>query len=209
MPLQNRVTPEGEIIAHPARGLMMGNRGGRLHDEARMLGARRWASKQWIACRLEFRGRRREVMGPGSYTELFFLDEATALAAGHRPCFECRHRDAKQFAEAWAEAQGTTRRASAARMDRVLHAERLTPDGGKRTFRARLGQLPDGVIVRGRGAFRLLRGGGLLLWTPDGYRDPQPIDPDLEVDALTPRSIIAVLKIGYVPLVHETARLPR
>jgi hypothetical protein len=209
MPLQNRVTPEGEIISDPARGLMMGNRGGRLHDEAKVLGTRRWASRQWIACRLEFRARRREVMGPRSYTELFFLDEATALAAGHRPCFECRRQDAQRFARAWAEARSMRRRPSAAQMDRILHAERLTPDGAKRTFRARLGDLPNGTMVRGPSTPRLRYGERMLGWTPAGYRDPRPVDPALVVEVLTPESIIAALKIGYVPLVHETAGLPR
>lgn len=209
MPLQNRVTPEGEIIADPARGLLMGNRGGRLHDAARTLGARRWTSKQWIACRLGFRGRRRAVMGPSGYTELFFLDEATALAAGHRPCFECRRRDALRFARAWAEARGTPRGPSAAEMDRILHAERLTPDGAKRTFRARLGDLPDGAIVRAPSGPRLVWGRRTWTWTPGGYRDRRSADPHLEVEVLTPPCIIAVLKTGYALIVHESAHPAR
>ena len=108
MTLQNRVTPRGEITAHPARGTMMGNRGGRLHDEARRLGARRWVSRAWICCVIAFRGRRRRVMGAG-YTELFFLDEAVALAAGHRPCAECRCAAFDAFREAWGEAHGPVR----------------------------------------------------------------------------------------------------
>ena len=104
MPLQNRVTPEGEIIATPHRGLLMGNRGGAFHLPDQTLGPRRWATRQWIACVLEFKGRHREVMRPNRYTELFFLDEATALAAGHRPCFECRRSDAERFAELLARA---------------------------------------------------------------------------------------------------------
>jgi hypothetical protein len=205
MPLQNRVTPEGEIVSHPARGLLMGNRGGRLHDEAKTLGARRWTSQRWIACRLEFGGRRREVMGPHSYTELFFLDEATALAAGHRPCFECRREDALRFAEAWAEARRLHRRPSAAEIDSLLHAERLTGEGGKRTFRARLADVPDGAMVRGTSAPWLRRGGRLWSWSPAGYRDPRPLDPDLVVEVLTLWSIMAAVKTGYVPMVHESA----
>jgi hypothetical protein len=208
MPLQNRVTPEGEIIANPARGLMMGNRGGRLHDETRTLGRRRWASKQWIACRLDFRGRQRKVMGPRGYTELFFVDEATALAAGHRPCFECRRQDALSFARALNEPHGG-QCITASEIDSILHAERLTADGAKRTYCARLHTLPDSAIVRSRGASWLLRGAWLLRWTPAGYRDPRPITPDLEVDVLTPLSIIKALKSGYTPLLHETARVSR
>ena len=111
MPLQNRVTPEGEIIATPARGLMMGNRGGRLHRPDKTLTARRWTSRAWIACRLEFNNRHRRVMSPNSYTELFFLDEATALAAGHRPCFECRRQDFMAFAQIWAGVDDGSERA--------------------------------------------------------------------------------------------------
>src|SRR6476646_8354138 len=124
MPLQNRVTPFGELIASPARGTLLGNRGGRIHDDERKLTARRWTSKQWICCQLDFNNRHRKVWGDG-YTELFFLDEVTALAAGHRPCFECRRADAKAFAEKWAEAWGGGI-PYAPEMDEVLHAERLT-----------------------------------------------------------------------------------
>ncbi len=136
MPLQNRVTPEGEIIATPQRGLMMGNRGGAFHLPDQVLGARRWASKQWIACVLEFKGRHRAaMMQPNRYTELFFLDEVTALAAGHRPCFECRRADAELFAGLWARSFGRRARAHAGEMDEVLQAERVGPDRAKVTFR--------------------------------------------------------------------------
>src|SRR5690606_39500251 len=120
MPLQNRVTPEGEIIATSARGTMMGNRGGCLHRPDKTLGRRRWVTKQWICCELQFRGRHREVMAPRRYTELFFLDEATAFAAGHRPCFECRRADAPDFARLWANAEGRAERAGAAHLDAVV-----------------------------------------------------------------------------------------
>ncbi|MFC3133845.1 hypothetical protein ACFOHM_12760, partial [Microbaculum marinum] len=124
-PLQNRVTPSGELVAADARGTVFGNRGGRFHDPAtRTVGRRRWASRQWIVCVLEFRNRRRAVWGDG-YTELFFLDEVTALAAGHRPCFECRRSDAVSFAEAFAAGSGRTMRLRAPEMDAVLHAQRL------------------------------------------------------------------------------------
>src|SRR5688572_12995054 len=149
MPLQNRVTPEGEIVATPHRGLMMGNRGGCFHLPSRTLGARRWATRQWIACVLEFKGRHRPtMMQPNRYTELFFLDEATALAAGHRPCFECRRRDAERFAELWAGVQGRTERERAPAMDDALHAERLDTARRKVTFRARRADIPSGAFVR-------------------------------------------------------------
>src|SRR5215468_5607542 len=149
VPLQNRVTPDGAIIVTSHRGLMMGNRGGAFHLPDRTLGRRRWATRQWIACRLEFKGRHRAaMMQPSRYTELFFLDEATALAAGHRPCFECRRADAERFAELWARVQGRSERERAPAMDEALHAERLDLRGGKRTFRARRADLPSGTFVR-------------------------------------------------------------
>src|SRR5580700_10539232 len=124
MPLQNRVTPYGDLVATPARGQFLGNRGGRFHTDAKTLTARRWVSPQWICCVLDFRGRHRDVWGR-SYTELFFLDEPTAFAAGHRPCFECRRKDAQAFAEKWCEARRLSRPPYAAEMDDELHAERL------------------------------------------------------------------------------------
>jgi hypothetical protein len=143
MPLQNRVDPLGELFADAARGLFMGNRGGRFHDE-RKLGRRRWASRQWICCRLQFKNRHREVWGDG-YTELFFLDEPTALAAGHRPCFECRREDARAFAACWQHAFSLAAAPRAAMMDEVLHAQRL--DGrSKRIHRRMIDDLPDGAL---------------------------------------------------------------
>src|SRR5664279_5555175 len=137
MPLQNRVDPFGGLFTDPARGLLMGNRGGRLHDRHRKLGARRWTSKQWICCRLEFNHRHRKVWGDG-YSELFFLDEVTALAASHRPCFECRRKEAERFAALFARGN---ERARAAAMDEAMHAERL--DGkAKRTHRRKADALP-------------------------------------------------------------------
>src|SRR5215813_8754404 len=142
MPLQNRVDPFGELFTAPARGTFMGNRGGRFHTAARTLTARRWASRQWICCVLAFKGRRRDVWGR-FYTELFFLDEVTAFAAGHRPCFECRRKDAERFALLFS---GRKQRASAAAMDKILQAERL--DGkAKRSHRAKLDTLPDGAMI--------------------------------------------------------------
>ena len=201
MTLRNRVTPRGEIVAHPARGTLMGNRGGRLHDGARRLGARRWASKAWIACALDFRGRRREVMGPG-YTELFFLDEAVALAAGHRPCFECRRADARAFADAWASARGP---AEAAAIDAALHAARIAPGRRQATTRAPASDLPDGAFVEGASGPALLIGGAALPWSAGGYGRPAP-PPRGELVALTPAPTLDVLRAGYRPAVHPSAR---
>jgi hypothetical protein len=210
MPLQNRVRPDGEIIATPHRGLMMGNRGGAFHLPNRTLGARRWATRQWIACVLSFKDRHRPaMMQPDRYTELFFLDEATALAAGHRPCFECRRRDAELFASLWAEWRGWPAPARAPEMDLALHGERVSERGRKVTFRARLGTLPDGTMVRGlEGTAEqpyLVEGQRVLAWSPAGYGSPQPAPRRRDVEVLTPRSIVAVLSAGYRPMLHPTA----
>jgi hypothetical protein len=201
MPLPNRVDPFGELFATAARGSLMGNRGGRLHDSARKLTGRRWASKQWICCRLAFNNRRRDVWGDG-YTELFFLDEVTAFAAGHRPCFECRRRDAEHFAALFAGKGG---RAAAAAMDAVLHAERLA-GRVKRLHRRKIDFLPDGAMIAFDGEAFVLRGKRMLRWTPDGYAGARRRLRGTVAGVLTPPSILAVLARGYAPLWHESAR---
>ncbi len=146
-PLQNRVMPTGEIVSHPGRGLLMGNRGC-IHRDDRTLGVTRWRSRLWICCVLDYQGWKRDVMPPGRWTALFFLDEATALAAGHRPCGYCREADHRWFGESWRVAQGLTARPRAFEMDAWLHAERV--DGRTRRQRTRevvLDDLPDGAMV--------------------------------------------------------------
>lgn len=203
MPLPSRVSPFGDLFAASVRGTLMGNRGGRLHDDARRLGPRRWSSKQWICCVLSFNDRHRDVWGD-SYTELFFLDEVTALAAGHRPCFECRRKDAELFARLFS---GRSRRATAAEMDDALHAERLAGKS-KRTHRRPLDALPDGaMIVRGGDAFAV-RGRRLLRWTASGYAPGRARPRGIEAEVLTPPSILAVLGRGYAPLWHRSAGGP-
>lgn len=203
MPLQNRVTPFGDIVSHAARGSLMGNRGV-LHDDARRLHpTRRWTTKTWIACLCAFRGRKRRLMTPGRYTELFFLDEATALAAGHRPCFECRSDDANRFRAAWAEGNGgSPPRASG--MDEVLHAERL--DGRRKRLHpvpCPPESLPDGAMVAtGDDAF-LVSGGRLRRWSFEGYAAPSA--PTHGLRLLTPPSIVRTLAGGYVPTSHPSA----
>jgi hypothetical protein len=204
MSLQNRVTPEGDIISTPERGLMMGNRGGALHDGERRLRARRWVSRQWISCRLEFNGRKRTVMAPNRYTELFFLDEATALAAGHRPCFECRRQDALWFATLWARLRGREGRATAREMDDVLHRERVGPDGAKVVWQTTAEALPSGAMLRQAGRAFLVLSEKLLEWSPAGYVRLVPLMPGAPVDVLTPRSIVAVLSAGYCPMLHPS-----
>jgi hypothetical protein len=200
MPLPNRVDPFGDLFATPARGTLFGNRGGKFHRDDKTLGSRRWASRQWICCVLKFKGRQRNVWGR-YYTELFFLDEVTAFAAGHRPCFECRRQDAERFAVLFS---GKKQRASADAMDRILHAERL--DGkAKRTHRRSLDSLPDGAMVALEGEVFAVRDKHLLPWTPSGYSASKPRPRNLEVDVLTPPSILSVLGRGYAPLWHPSA----
>ncbi|WP_350333289.1 hypothetical protein [Coralliovum pocilloporae] len=204
-PLQNRVKPDGEIVRHQARGTLMGNRGGRLHDPAtRELAKRRWSSRAWICCEMDFRGRQRQVMGE-SYTELFFLDEVTALAAGHRPCFECRRQDSLRFARLFGqhvlEKDG---RASAGEMDRILHDERL--DGrAKRRHQAIATTLPDGTLIEQAGQVYAVACNTLLPWYMDGYGDAEPFRQCGSVTVLTPPSVMGVLAKGYQPRWHPTA----
>src|SRR5436190_13101593 len=167
MPLPNRVDPFGELFADRSRGLVMGNRGGRIHTDDQTLTRRSWASRQWICCVLDFKDRQRDVWGR-YYTELFFLDEVTALAAGHRPCFECRRKHAEDFAERWRAAFRLRARPRAPTMDEVLQTERL--DGrNKRMHRRKLDGLPDGAMIALEGGAFAVRGGSLLRWTPSGY----------------------------------------
>ncbi len=202
MPLQNRVTPFGELIATAARGAFMGNRGGRIHDVAQKLGSRRWASKQWICCVLDFKDRHRQVWSD-SYTELFFLDEVTALAAGHRPCFECRRTDANAFAAAWGQTTGP--RLSAPEMDDVLHAQRLN-GRDKRVHRRPLADLPDGAMIAQDGEVYAMKGDKLLRWSPSGYLDRIARANDEAGMVLTPSVILDVLSGGYRPRWHPSAR---
>jgi hypothetical protein len=193
-PLQNRVDPFGEFHAVAARGTFMGNRGGRLHGPDRTLARRRWTSRRWIVCLCAFKGRRREVWGAG-YTELFFLDEPTALAAGHRPCFECRREAAKAFLAVFPGALSHVDP-----MDTALHRERLDEGGRKRLWRARLPTLPDGAfVVLGRRA-HALRDGLLLPWSFGGYGPPVAYDGNAEVEVVTPPSTVAALAAGYRPV---------
>jgi hypothetical protein len=203
MPLQNRVTPFGDLAAVPARGLLMGNRGGRFHTDSKTLTARRWASRQWICCLLDFKGRQRDVWGR-FYTELFFLDEVTAFAAGHRPCFECRRKDAEAFAETWREARRLGTRPKAFEMDEVLHRERLQ-GRAKRVHRRNIGDLADGAFVALEDGAFTVRGDALLRWTPEGYGARKKRPRGIAVDVLTPPAMLAALSAGYKPQWHFSA----
>lgn len=203
MPLQNRVTPFGDIVALPARGLVMGNRG-ILHNDARHI-VRYSQVRRWLACRTDFRGRHRTIMRPHSYTELFFLDEATAFSAGHRPCAECRYADYQRFRSLWEAYHGAP--ASADSMDATLHVERLR-GGMKRTYRANVAALPDGTYIALDGTAWLVHGSKLLAWSGCGYTTQRPRPIHREVDVLTPRSAVAILVAGYRPGIHPSAITP-
>jgi hypothetical protein len=204
MPLQNRVLPTGEIVAHPGRGLMMGNRGC-LHGQGRELGVTRWRSTLWICCVLDWQGRRRDPMPPGRWTALFFLDEATALAAGHRPCAYCRRADYLGFTEAWRAAGRLSARPRAQEMDRVLHRERVDRTRRKLTRRMPADGLPDGVMIRLDGEPMLLIGGRVRPWSFAGYGAPADGGLPGVAEVLTPPSIVAAIAAGYRPLVHPSA----
>ena len=178
----------------------MGNRGGRLHDGQRKLGARRWTSKQWICCQLEFNNRHRKVWGD-SYSELFFLDEVTALAAGHRPCFECRRKDAEYFAALFS---GKRKRATAPQWTKCCMPSGSTARPSA-CIGARSTTLPDGAMIALAGDAFAVRGERLLRWTPSGYAEARPRPRCIGVDVLTPPSIVAVLAAGYRPLWHPSA----
>jgi hypothetical protein len=206
MARQNRVTPFGEIEATPARGTLLGNRG-ILHDEAGRLGRGRWQHRRWIACRLQFKARWRPIMAPHSWTELFFLDEAVALAAGHRPCAECRRDDYRRFLASWRRARSLPEngRLSADAIDRELQDARVDPRSRLQvTFPARLAGLPDGTFVRIGDAAWLLRRPHILRWTHFGYDRAEPMR-DIEVRVLTPAPIVEVLRAGYRPALHLSA----
>lgn len=215
-PLPNRITPWGAAFASPARGAWVGNRGV-IHDGFRI--TKRATTRGWVCCVLSFKGRRRTLMTPGRWTELFFLDEATAFATGHRPCFECRRADALAFAEAWSAGQGLSARASAPAMDAILNGERAHV-GRRRAWeqRAHLAALPEvdpADLTRGAMVATgvstdikekvspdawLFDGSGFHHWTPEGYAEG---DPDGPLHLLTPPSVMAAFRAGYVPHIHR------
>ena len=208
MPLQNRVTPTGEIVSDPGRGLLMGNRGC-LHGPDRRLGAARWRSKAWICCTLDWKGVRRDPMPPGRWTALFFLDEATALAAGHRPCAYCRRADFNAFAEAWQRAHRLPERPRAGEMDARLHAERVEPRSRRQlTHMSPLGGLPDGAMVRFGGVPGLVAGSRILPWSFAGYGAAIGVASATTVELLTPRATVATIAAGYQPMLHPSAEPP-
>jgi len=198
--LQNRVNPMGEIIRTAARGAWMGNRG-LLHNDKQEI-VRPFRLLAWITCLLTFKDRKRTVMSPGLYTELFFMDEATAFAAGHRPCYECRREDYKRFKEYWLQgnpAHHFNEKTSITQIDAILHQERMGAGNSKLTFPAEISELPDGTFVWLDEKPFLIKGDWLYQWTPEGYDTGITRPHDMEVAVLTPSSTINAFKAGYIP----------
>lgn len=206
MPLQNRVDPWGNIFRSPARGTFMGNRGGALHNDRREI-VRPFHGRRWITCVLEFKGRHRTIMAPNRYTELFFLDEAVAFAAGHRPCAECRRQRFNAFKHAWiaAAALASNEPLLADEIDAELHQTRLDRQKAKRTHEAPLDCLPNGCFVGiGRAAY-LVWDDALLLWTPEGYAKKDCRPGGVTVAVLTPKPIVQCFRHGYEPEIHASS----
>jgi hypothetical protein len=203
-PLQNRVTPFGDVVAIPQRGLFTGNRG-IIHDpRTKTLLRRRWTTKAWLICVLDYKGRRREVMGGRSWTELFFLDEAVALAVGHRPCFFCRRRDAETFRAAWGRASGG-KAPLAPEIDAMLHAERLDRRGKRlHAIPMPIGALPDGAVIAAAGEAYTLARGRAFRWTVQGYEAASKM-PQAD-GLLTPPSTMRAMLAGYRPVLHPDLR---
>ena len=204
---RNRVTPYGELIAVADRGMFWGNRGVLVDDDGQL--TRYSRGRAWMICVLSYQGIRRVQWSPRRLTELYFLDEATALAAGHRPCGECRYRDYQEFKRCWAAAFGGTPRVGD--IDARLHADRLL-DGRRRdkfgsasvrrTYRAAAASLPSGAMVALDGQPWLVRGDELLSWAPGGYRERRPVSSVADVTVITPRATVSVLAAGYRPVIH-------
>jgi hypothetical protein len=198
--LQNRVLPTGEIAATPEHGTLMGNRG-ILHDDHQRLKTARWRHPHWVTCQLSFKGRRRALMQPGNYTELFFLDEPTALAAGHRPCGECRRPAFNRFTTLFHAANGTS---SLVQLDKLMHRDRVTRTRLQVRHTALLETLPDGCVTLHDDAPHLVWRDALIRYTPGGYTTvlPRLAGP---TTVLTPASTVATLAAGYRPVPHATA----
>lgn len=209
MPLQNRVDPWGQLHAVSARGTLLGNRG-IIHNHAQTIVAQ-WRTKAWITCHLSWKGRRRTVMRPGSWTELFFLDEATAFAAGHRPCAYCRRARFNEFKTAWLAANPSATSSATPRIeeiDNILHTERTQKGGKKVTYEEALTALPDGTMIELDAVAYVVWKRQLFKWSFHGYEQSETLwRSQQNVRVLTPASIVRVFRKGFQPDVHESAQV--
>jgi hypothetical protein len=206
VPLQNRVDPCGKLIAVNARGSWLGNRG-ILHNERKEIIAP-WRHKAWVTCQLVFRGRKRQIFSLNNYSELFFLDEATAFSAGHRPCAECRKERYKEFKGAWLNANAEVAALSlpVAQIDKQLHSERAVRGGKKVTYSTEFNNVPFGTFIQRKGNAYLYWQGKLKEWSPNGYLETGALpEPSEVVTVLTPLSIVRIYENGFRPQVHESA----
>jgi hypothetical protein len=199
MPLQNRSNPFGELVATPARGTVMGNRGGKFHRDDRTLGKRRWSSRHWICCDLHYKNAQHEAMGR-YYTSVFFLDEVTALAAGHRPCFFCRRKEAQRFLALAAPPL------MADDADRILHEQRFASRRQAVAQDCAVATLPDGAMVAIDRTPYAVRGERLLRWSFDGYNDARPRRAVQRAALVTPPLFVTILANGFQPRWHDSAR---
>jgi hypothetical protein len=198
--LQNRVDPFGNIIMTKARGAWMGNRGILHNDEQEVL--RPYKLNAWITCKLDFKGRRREVMAPKRYTELFYLDEATSFAAGHRPCFECRRNDYNRFKTLWLKGNpqyNFDEKTTIKEIDDILHQERMDDNNTKVTYEENIDTIPNGTFVLIDNKPYLVFGKNIYLWTPFGYEKGMALPNVEKLTVLTPRSIVNTFRAGYLP----------
>lgn len=204
MPLQNRVDPWGRLHAVTERGTMLGNRG-IIHNQSREIVAQ-WRTKAWITCQLEWKGWRRTVMRPGSWTELFFLDEVTAFAAGHRPCAYCRRARFNEFKAAWLAANPAVlfvKNPRIGEIDRILHAERIRRGGEKVTYEDDVRTLPDGAMIAIGDSPYVMWNSQLLRWSFSGYEQSEIAElPSQRVRVLTPASIMRMFRVGFRPVIH-------
>ena len=203
MPLQNRVDPWGSILAVPYKGTLLGNRGV-LHDERKQI-VKPYQHQNWVTCRLKFKDRKRKLMSPGRYTELFFLDESTAFAAGHRPCYECRRERFNEFKDYWVRANLNKQAddVTISVINKLMHKDRINK-GVKITHRANIKELPDGTIFSNKSSAYLIFKTKIYLWSFEGYCFPNNVNIPDEVDVLTPKSIVSTFRLGFKPEIHKS-----
>lgn len=205
MPLQNKVDPWGNLVAVKARGEYLGNRG-ILHDKEKNI-LKPWAHKKWVICELSFKGIKRRLFSDNKYSELFFLDEATALAAGHKPCAHCRRSRYSEFKELWRQANGLSEfeSLSSEQMDSQLHKERVSSERTKKTFEASYGSLPDGTFIELNNGAHLVWENNIYRWSYQGYsRGEDSIAKNQLVKVITPKTIVRMYSSGFKPFVHKT-----
>ena len=206
MPLQNRVNPNGELKAVKSRGAFLGNRGIIHNDEKEIIAP--FKIKGWVTCQLEFKGRKRELMAKGRYTELFFLDEATALSAGHRPCGECQRKRYQEFKKIWLNINNAGISISAKEMDKRIHQNRINAEKRQHTFQANLSELPIGTFFEyASEAIVVYKENCYLIWSFDGYQKKIELPQNLIVTVLTPQTFVKMFDHGYVPNFHSSASL--